>query len=77
MSTEQFDGLTRKLAGGISRRRALRLLGGAVVGAALSRTRVLPGAHGGVPLICTPPFPVGTSPVSVIGRSAAGRGGAV
>jgi len=59
VSTEQFDGLTRKLAGGISRRRALRLLGGAVVGAALSRTRVLPGAHGGVPLICTPPIPCG------------------
>jgi pimeloyl-ACP methyl ester carboxylesterase len=59
VKAEQFDSLTREVAGGISRRRALRLLGGAVLGAALSRACVLSGDDGGVAPICSPPIPCG------------------
>jgi hypothetical protein len=61
VKADHFDSLTRELAGGISRRQALRLLGGAVLGAALSRACVLSGDDGGVAPICFPPIPCGTT----------------
>jgi hypothetical protein len=77
VKADHFDSLTRELAGGISRRQALRLLGGAVLGAALSRACVLSGDDGGVAPICFPPFPVGPPPVTAVGMYAAGGGSAV
>jgi hypothetical protein len=71
---DRFDDLTRKLASGMSRRQALKLLGGGLLGALVPGSALAKGGNSACAKFCTSAFPPGPDRGKCISDAAKGKG---